>query len=569
MATHRNFLRSRSSLLNLGLLILGVLLIWGCGTDESPTVTQATPGATATPRSDQQMTPTRSSGQPVVSRLKVAMVPPAQNVTIAPQGFYSHGPLRPMYEYLIGKDRFSEAEIPELATEWSMSPDGKDWRFKLQQNVNFHNGNPFVAQDVVRTWEIHSSEKSNSTGAAFWRTWMKSKDDIEIVNDHEVVFHLTTPEALIGLWVSESIAFQIVNDKYWSEVGEEGYTEAPIGTGPFKFMEMVVGSHTLYQRVDNHWRKTPEMQELQFSYVVEDATRLAQLLTGEAHIIDVPRSLVPEARQKGFNIASSTQPGFWNLAVFGGQYYMTPEGLPDILDPSDPLTKLEVRQALNLAIDRAQLNNTFYEGQAQPQAPFGIHPTDRGYSQRWSIYPYDPSKAKTLLAEAGYPNGFQMTLVTMASAGCGELPEVGEAIASYWKAIGVQVNIEQMDVTLMFTRARERNMARAAWMLCNGKVHHELQLPLNLRVHAQVAHYFDHPTVHDLVSKLAASVDNAERTQLVTQVGDYLYDNYASVPLFWIFPVLAVDPSVVEEYSASMINTGPTRSHEYTKLVKK
>ena len=135
-------------------------------------------------------------------------------------------------------------------------------------------------------------------------------------------------------------------------------------------------------------------------------------LAEEAHIADLPRVLFSTVREQGMEIVHSTQAGSYILITYGGQYYDTPEGLEDIFDPTEPQLKLDVRRAMSLAINRQEINDVFFEGVLEPQTIHALHPReDPWIPGRWPPDPYDPEEAMRLLTQAGYPDGFDITLV--------------------------------------------------------------------------------------------------------------------------------------------------------------
>src|SRR5207253_6407978 len=135
----------------------------------------------------------------------------------------------------------------------------------------------------------------------------KVEEGVEIVDDFTVIFHLkqAAPEFVENISANADLAME--SKARWDAGGKELYGQKVVGTGPFEFVERKVGSHVLYKRVDNHWRQTPEYKELEFRWVPEDVTRLATLLSGEAHISDVPRALQNDAVAKGMKIITSKQ----------------------------------------------------------------------------------------------------------------------------------------------------------------------------------------------------------------------------------------------------------------------
>ena len=562
------------------------LLIIGCGGEEESTPTAApapptavataapAPTATAMPTAMPTPTPTAmptEEPQPVVSRLKVAQVAPSTQSTMTHISSYAgSGPLRGLYEPLIGVDvNTGDYAADRLATEWTMSPDGMDWTFTLREEVPFHNGVEFTAKDVVRTWEVYSAASSATTGASFFRNWLgDDKENFEIVNDHEIIWHLVKPEGGLRPWLSDLLMFLIISDDYWVEKGEQGYLDDPVGTGPFQFVELEFNSHILHERVDNHWRKTPEVEELQFFYVPEPANRQAMLLAEEAHIADLPRVLFSTVREQGMEIVHSTQAGSYILITYGGQYYDTPEGLEDIFDPTEPQLKLDVRRAMSLAINRQEINDVFFEGVLEPQTIHALHPReDPWIPGRWPPDPYDPEEAMRLLTQAGYPDGFDITLVVSPTSSVPELPDIAETITNYWNDVGLNANLELVESS--YAVARERQLQGKAALGNTGLVSYELQMPLNLKLQQGQSHYHDKKELDALARKLETTIDPDARIKAAQEIADYCYQNYVTLPLFFITTAVVINPDVVEEYHAIILNIGPGFRHEYTTIVKK
>ncbi|MBM3925846.1 MAG: hypothetical protein FJ320_07650 [SAR202 cluster bacterium] len=310
----------------LAALLVSIGVIAACG-DESTSSPTGAPQATATSQPTSTpvptSTPTAAPKVPVSPRLEVAMVTPGNQVTMYHLTFFSAGSvLRPMYNFLIWNDVKSDQEKPMLATEWSTSPDAKSWTFTLRKGVPFHDGSEFTSKDVRRSWEIITSAKSIATGASDFRGNIGSADNIDISDPGKVTFKLAQPWPEFSFAVSEAYTLAIYKADHWDKVGEEGYKANPIGTGPFKYKELKVNEHLLYERFkkkgETHWWKVPEFDELQFHYVNEDATRLAMLLAKEVHIADISRTLLPQAQSRGFKVANASLPGLEFRGVIGG-----------------------------------------------------------------------------------------------------------------------------------------------------------------------------------------------------------------------------------------------------------
>src|SRR5215831_4113872 len=327
---------------------------------------------------------------------------------------------RPALEYLVGIDRHTGAYIPELAEKWEMAPDGKSWTLSLRKGVKFHdNWGEFTAKDVRHSIFLISQPESVQTDGSLWRSLMgigktdsleeaakKVEQMVEIVNDHQVIIHTKTvaPELVDTLSAKSDLVME--SKARWDAGGKELYGQKVVGTGPFEFVERKVGSHVLYKRVENHWRKTPEYKELEFRWVPEGVTRLASLLAEEVHISDVDRALQQDAIAKGMKISTSTLPAIQHQWQFGGMYFAS----PDKLDPKVPFVHKEVRQAMNMAVNRQAIANAILGGKVRPHRVHGYHPTLESaiWSGIWNpdwdkrfeaLYGYDPARAKALLAQ--------------------------------------------------------------------------------------------------------------------------------------------------------------------------
>ena len=244
----------------------------------------------------------------------------------------------------------------------------------------------------------------------------KVEEGVEIVNDYQVVFHLKQAAPEFVEMISANADLVMESKARWDAGGKELYGQKVVGTGPFEFVERKVGSYVLYKRVENHWRQTPAYKELEFRWVPEDVTRLATLLGGEVHISDVPRALQKDAEAKGMKVSTSKQPAMQHQWYFGGLYFAS----PDKLDAKVPFVDKRVRQAMNKAINRKPWRRRSWVGrcsqahawlpsQAGPVIWPGIWNPD--WDKRFEeLYGYDQEKAKALLEEAGYKNGFEFTM---------------------------------------------------------------------------------------------------------------------------------------------------------------
>jgi peptide/nickel transport system substrate-binding protein len=286
-------------------------------------------------------------------------------------------------------------------------------------------------------------------------------------------------------------------------------------------VERKVGSHVLYKRVENHWRKTPEYQELEFRWVPEGATWLATLLTEEVHIADVERALQKDAVAKGMQILTSKLPAIQHQWQFGGLYFAS----PDKLDPNVPFVKKEVRQAMNLAINRQAIADKLLGGRVQPHRLHGYHPKLDSvfwpgiWNPDWDnrsvqLYGYNPHKAKELLAQAGYPNGFEFPIYLYTLPGLPEIIDIGQAIALDFEAVGLKPKLVEMEFPRVRALFRTKTIHGAVFPTRHGLRALDL-IRLAHKAKDSIAHFYE-PT---LSNPIRQRFDKDGRPYAQTSVG--------------------------------------------------
>ncbi len=522
-----------------------------------------------------------------LERLRIAVAPLGYDTNFSwLQSLSGQLDKRPALEYLVGIDRHTGAYIPELAETWDMAPDGKHWTITLRKGIKFHeNWGEFTARDVRHAVSLITQPESVATAASFWRNVLgvtktdtveevarKVEQGVETVDDYKVVFHLkqVVPEFVDNISANRELAME--SKARWDAGGKELYGQKVVGTGPFEFVERKVGSHVLYKRVENHWRKTPEYKELEFRWVPEGVTRLASLLAGEVHISDVDRVLQKDAMAKGMKISTSKLPAMQLQWQFGGTYFAS----PDKLDPKVPFVQREVRQAMNMAVNRQALAENLLGGKVQPHRVMGYHPQlssaiwpgiwnpewDKRFEERFG---YDPVKARALLAQAGYPQGFEFTLYLYTLPGLPEIVDIGQAMALDFQAIGLKPKLVEVE----FSRVRELYRTKSIHGALFPSRHAAQALEVARNVHKSkdsVGYWYEHPFIDERLEALTTVVDSAERARLLREIGDHKFNEFAEIPLFWLDAEAAVNPKYIAEYTFPGIITGYFTHLEYVKL---
>lgn len=340
----------------------------------------------------------------------------------------------PLYDYLVGMDE--NMNLTEgIAYKWEEASDHMSWTFWIRDGIKFHDGKPLTLEDVKFSLDTILDEKNVSNRSLF----KPYQDRVEIVPPNKIVVYLKKPWPIMPYYLSPSGqgGGTILPKKYIAEKGDD-FENHPIGTGPYKFLEKKEGDYIKYEAQDHHWRVgTPKYRYLIFKKMPEEGTRVAALKAGEVDVIMISRARIKELEAEGFPIVRKEEAADLNL-----DFLYT-------YKPDNPLSKQKVRQALIYAIDKAAILEHILMGQGKLIGhSYSLFSTSIDYKP-YPVTPYDPKRAKQLLTEAGYPNGFTIYYYSYATL----VPEqklIGEAIAGYWEAIGMKVKILEMEPAAFF-----------------------------------------------------------------------------------------------------------------------
>jgi peptide/nickel transport system substrate-binding protein len=325
---------------------------------------------------------------------------------------------------------------PALATSWTESPDGRTYEFKLRQGLRFHNGDAFSAEDVQ-----YSFTRYKGAGA---KELQAKVQQVEVVDPLTIRFHLREPwpDFLTFYGTTATAAGLVVPKKYLEKVGEDGFKKFPVGLGPYKFVSYAPGGDLVLEAYQSYWRKVPNIKRLIIKGIPEDTTRLAMLQTGEADISFALEGPTAEQVQRDPRLTLV-------YTLHASNFWLE---FPQQWDPKSVWADKRVRLAVNYALDRQAINEAACLGFCPPAGV--IVPRVMEYALPAEPISYDPQKAKQLLAEAGYPNGFD----------AGELfpiPPfftVGEAVLNSLQAIGIRVRMRTMERAAFLSLWREKKL---------------------------------------------------------------------------------------------------------------
>jgi peptide/nickel transport system substrate-binding protein len=303
-------------------------------------------------------------------------------------------------------------------------------------------------------------------------------------------------------------------------------------------------------------------------------TRLATLLGGEVHISDVPRALQKDAVDKGMKTLTSTQTAIAHEWLFGGMYFAT----PDKLDKKQPFTDKRVRQAMNMAINRKAIAESLLGGKAQPMYVTRFHPQvdlaqwpgvwNPDWEKRFNeMYGHNPAKAKKLLEEAGYKNGFEFTLYLYTLPGLPEILDIGQAVALDWQEIGLKPKLAEIDFPRVREQYRTKSIHGAVWALRGSDRMLSIMRIFN-KAKDSVVYAYEHPYLEERFETLGKVVDPAERARLVREMGDHKFYEFADMPMFWLKADATVNPRYIAEYVFPGSITGFFTHLEYVKLAQ-
>jgi ABC-type transport system substrate-binding protein len=443
---------------------------------------------------------------------------------------------------------------PGLATTWSFSDDFTEWNFNLREGVQFHFGNgEFTSADVIWMHSLLSSDDSVSTMSPVWRRTAISPTATANGN-YGVTFTFQDPY-LDGLRLFSRTAgdLYILSQAQFDAEGLDAIDDRPAGTGHYRYLERRSGLGVSYEQADTqHWDgATPDFPEFELKFITEDATRMAVLLAGDAQIANLSRDLQAEAQNRGMRVISSQQPTIQTVSFMLGQYFLTGD---ESYRPDQPVGDVRVREAINRAINRANIMEFIYKGSATPVYVYGWTPGHEGWDPRFEAefeanYGFDPERARQLLAEAGYGEGdIEFTFPTMNFSGNPELSQIAEAIQQDLDKVGITINLQEME----YTALRPDLVAKQAW----DKMWMSRNLPIRTTQEAVRVFYADegvtHAAMYDeleaLYNELKSTIDLAAREEIARKMGNFAFDNYISIPIAQIFYELTVDPEIVEEY---------------------
>ena len=458
--------------------------------------------------------------------------------------------LKPMYENLLSRDPKTGELSPMLAERWRVADGGRTWTFYLRKGVQFHGGvGELTAEDVRFTFATIARDGSANSLAPEFRL-IKS---MEVENPYTITVRFEKPFVAFGNKVNQglfaSVAF-IQSKRHVETAKEDGAERQPVATGPWKFVEHIRGDRIVYEAVEHHWRATPHFKRLVFKKVPEPSTRMALLRAGGVDVIEIGGEYADELKQVG--IRTLLMPNVaWVYIILGGQWPTKATYDPKVpWAQPDTERARKVRLALNLAVDKHAIMQRVLGGLGTVTGSWLMYPNDPWASDALKKpYPYDPARAKALLTEAGYPSGFGLTMNLTAWPGRGYLPDVGEAVATYWEKVGIKVKRRPVDRAVFSADFRAR--AYSGVTVAYGA---PLVAPEPWEVmyragytKAALSLFMEHSKLDEFIDRLAIQPNYAERVRIMRdEMGPWLSEYVPGVAIGAAHAIAGVGPKVGE-----------------------
>jgi peptide/nickel transport system substrate-binding protein len=412
---------------------------------------------------------------------------------------------------------------PSLAESWAESKDGLAYEFKLRRGLKFHNGDPVTAEDVK-----FSYDRYNGAGAREFRARVKSCD---VVDPLTVRFTLKEPWAdfMTFYGTTATAAGIVLPKKYFESVGADGFKQKPIGAGPYKFVSQRPGLEIVFEANTAYWRHAPHIRKLTMKSVPDSTTRLAMLRSGEtdyALFLDGPeaQTLKGDARYKLLDTRHASI--FW--IEFSDQW-----------DPKSPWHDKRLRQAVNYALDRKGTNEAACLGFCPPAGV--IVPRVMDFALQTPPHPYDPQKAKQLLAEAGYPNGLDAGEFTPIPG----FSTVAESALNNLNAVGIRVRMRLMERATFYAAWQEKKL-RGLFMTAVGNSGNAASRVESFMYSKGPYAYGGYPDLDEMFLQQGRERDPAKREAILHRIQQLTIDRVMYAPIMDLRGLIGIGPRVGE-----------------------
>lgn len=400
-----------------------------------------------------------------------------------------------LYDTLLQRDEDMSVQ-PNVAVSYEPIDD-TTWEFKLRDDVTFSNGEPLTAADVAFTVEHFRDPELNAPSIAQFNPI----ESVEVVDETTVRFHTSQPFPALPAVMTE---FWIVPDEHTRDVGVQGLAREPVGSGPYTLEEWTRDSRLLLKANPDWWAGAPAVPFVEFRIVPDQNARIAQLQTGEADVVaQVPTEAAPLLeRNDRVDLVEASNPRAFFL------------GMNQRLDT--PLTDVRVRQAINHAINVEEIVAAIFEGRGRPLATL-LTPEQFGFDPSVEPFGYDPERAKQLLADAGYPDGFRIAMEAPQSRYPKDA-EVAQVIASQLGQVGIQVDLDIQEWGTYVGQFRAEDGPPLYLLGWSIPTFDPDSILTPLLTEGATYGRFAEPELSDLIEEARSTVDAEARAEIYAQV---------------------------------------------------
>lgn len=463
-------------------------------------------------------------------------------------------------------NRHDDKTLPGLAKSWKVV-DPTTWEFTLRDDVKWQDGTPLTADDFVFSFE----RARNVPGSvASYAGATRTVAAVQAKGEHTVIIKTRTPNANL---LPDVDSIYIVSRHAGANASSADYNsgKATIGTGPYRFVSYVPGDRTIFERNASYWGAKPTWDKVDFRFIANAANRTAALLAGDVDVIDKvsPTDVERLRKTPGFNVfayqglrALIIQPSFREGP---NEFIRDNSGKPLA---QNPLRDVRVRQALSLAINRQAIDQRIMQGTVT-EANQWMPANTFGYNSEVKNIPYDPQQAKALLAQAGFPEGFQLT-VHVPGDRYPQAPEAMQAVAQFWSRVGVKVQLEVLPWAVYANKANKNELAVSviAWGNGTGEAAYALTNILTTVDSAKgqgASNWgrYSNPLVDKALLDSTAEFDDTRRRQILEGAVKVVSDDVGIIPLFHYQNIwaarkgLKVEPLVSDRTAAIMVTEQP------------
>jgi peptide/nickel transport system substrate-binding protein len=412
---------------------------------------------------------------------------------------------------------------PCVAESWKESADGLTYEFKLREGLKFHNGDAVTAEDVK-----FSFLRYRGVSAKLLHDRVKS---VDVVDPHRIrfVLHAPWPDFLVFYATPATGAAWVVPKKYIEKVGEDGFRRQPVGLGPYRFVSAKPGIELVLEANEQYWRKKPTVKRVVFKGVPDRTTRLAMLKTGEADIgyLMVGLEAATIKADPKLKLARVIAPATWWVEY------------PEQWNPKSPWNDRRVRLAANLAVDKQAINEAERLGYSRLTG--SIIPSGMEFALRLDPYPYDFAQAKRLLAEAGYPNGFDAGELTPLPP----FTTMGESVATYLAAAGIRTRVRGMERASFMEAWRSKKLGGVLVTVSAAPGSASARLESFVISSAPYASG-GYPDIDELFRQQSQERDRKKREGMLHQIQRLMHERVMFGPIFEPATLHGVGPRVEE-----------------------